>query len=529
MIWGFTAPLSAQSQSVTPKAPIKGNTTEKLLQPEEIFAKASANILVVKAYNSLGENISLGSGVAIGGNQVVTNAHVVNQSSSLKVFHGKQEWDAVIERVDWDKDICLLTVKNGSWKSLNIINSSILKIGQRVYAIGAPEGLELSLSEGLISSLRNIEEGSLIQTTAPISHGSSGGGLFDSKCNLVGITTFSVVEGQNLNFALPGELILALKNKQIGQQEDALSNPASQDSTIFLVDYAFKMMDEDNYGKAAECLQKATKLSPDDDFLWELLGFAYSNCLISRDNDALRAYETAIKLNPKNARAYVGKGTALFNLGKVMDGDYAFRTACSLDPSNWSSFAYAYYKKQYYSDTISVCKTGLEVNPQDTELMVYAAMAYHMQTKHVKAIELLKKALETEPSNTRAMSWLIICYASVRDFSQALKIAKEKVRINPNDADSWDTLGSVYASNHMYEEAIEAFREALKLASDQSEILLKLGMVFSLTDNRDGARKVYDILKGIDSKNASFLFDYWVLPNSNTQRDFDRIVWGYDK
>jgi S1-C subfamily serine protease len=87
-------------------------------------------------------------------------------------------------------------------------------VGERVYAIGAPEGLELTISEGLVSGLREYENVRVIQTSAAISHGSSGGGLFDVNGRLIGITTFSLKEGQNLNFALPGEWIQALLHTQ---------------------------------------------------------------------------------------------------------------------------------------------------------------------------------------------------------------------------------------------------------------------------------------------------------------------------
>jgi len=88
--------------------------------------------------------------------------------------------------------------------------SSSLAVGERVYAIGAPEGLELTLSEGVISGLRDFDGAHVIQTSAPVSPGSSGGGLFDAHGHLIGITTFSMKEGQNLNFALPTEWVDAL-------------------------------------------------------------------------------------------------------------------------------------------------------------------------------------------------------------------------------------------------------------------------------------------------------------------------------
>jgi hypothetical protein len=78
-------------------------------------------------------------------------------------------------------------------------------VGERVFTIGSPEGLERSLGEGLISGLREGYGSSYVQTTAPISHGSSGGGLFDKYGNLVGITTLSFTTGQQLNFAIAAE------------------------------------------------------------------------------------------------------------------------------------------------------------------------------------------------------------------------------------------------------------------------------------------------------------------------------------
>jgi len=87
--------------------------------------------------------------------------------------------------------------------------SSKLATGEPVYAIGSPEGLELTFSEGVISALRDTEGVRMVQTSAAISPGSSGGGFFDAQANLVGITTFYLKEGQSLNFALPGEWVKA--------------------------------------------------------------------------------------------------------------------------------------------------------------------------------------------------------------------------------------------------------------------------------------------------------------------------------
>ena len=80
-----------------------------------------------------------------------------------------------------------------------------VKVGERVFTVGAPQGLELSLADGMISSKRTSDNWRYFQTSAPISKGSSGGGLFDAQGNLVGITTFMLKDSQNLNFAIAAE------------------------------------------------------------------------------------------------------------------------------------------------------------------------------------------------------------------------------------------------------------------------------------------------------------------------------------
>jgi S1-C subfamily serine protease len=91
---------------------------------------------------------------------------------------------------DPERDLVQLRVSGLKAPPVEIRPSKTLQTGERVYAIGAPEGFELTLSEGLISSLRRLEGAQIIQTTAPISSGSSGGGLFDAQGRLIGITTF---------------------------------------------------------------------------------------------------------------------------------------------------------------------------------------------------------------------------------------------------------------------------------------------------------------------------------------------------
>jgi hypothetical protein len=111
---------------------------------------------------------------------------------------------------DRDYDLCALGVPGLPAPQVDMASVQTIRVGQRVYAIGAPRGLELSISDGLVSSVRPYGAFPLIQTNAPISKGSSGGGLFDTDGRLVGITTSSAIDGQNINFALVADLISQL-------------------------------------------------------------------------------------------------------------------------------------------------------------------------------------------------------------------------------------------------------------------------------------------------------------------------------
>jgi len=98
-------------------------------------------------------------------------------------------------------------------------DSRSLRIGQRVYSVGAPEGLEMTLSEGLVSGFRDFRGKLVVQNSAPISHGSSGGSLFDEMGGLIGITTFMLDGGRNLNFAILAENALGPAGRPLSADE----------------------------------------------------------------------------------------------------------------------------------------------------------------------------------------------------------------------------------------------------------------------------------------------------------------------
>jgi len=174
---------------------------------ENVFAEVAPSIALVNVLDGSGRTIGSGSGVVIENGVVLTNCHVAQRGATLAVKFGEKSMPATIQLADEAFDLCRLDVPELSAPAVVIGSVTSLRTGQRVFAIGAPVGLELTISEGIVSALREMDDGTVIQTTAPISPGSSGGGLFDVSGRLVGIVTFQHRYGQNLNFALPADWI----------------------------------------------------------------------------------------------------------------------------------------------------------------------------------------------------------------------------------------------------------------------------------------------------------------------------------
>lgn len=175
---------------------------------DQVYAEVANSIVRIVIMDESHRPIGGGSGVVTGRGTVITNCHVALKGPIIEVRTGKDGYPASVTVADETYDLCQLAVEGGfNAPSVEVGNMQYVRTGQKVFAIGAPQGLDLTISEGIVSSLRETSLGKIIQTTAPISPGSSGGGLFNISGQLIGITTFQLRTGQNLNFAVPADWI----------------------------------------------------------------------------------------------------------------------------------------------------------------------------------------------------------------------------------------------------------------------------------------------------------------------------------
>ncbi len=192
--------------------PMPADTSREELSPIEIFRVNSSSVYVVVAGTNRDtiakatDEAALGSAVAVSQRHLITNCHIFEDRPVILVKQGDKFDQARLLYAQPGTDRCYLETESLRLVPVRGVRRyNDLTVGEHVYSIGAPAGLENTLGEGLISGLRKGKDIRLIQTSAPISPGSSGGGLFDDRGNLIGITTLFLQEAQNLNFAIVAE------------------------------------------------------------------------------------------------------------------------------------------------------------------------------------------------------------------------------------------------------------------------------------------------------------------------------------
>lgn len=183
----------------------------KLLEYEEI-AKLGSSVVMIGVHNQKNECFKTGSGVIISAKgYILTNFHVACDAAYYGIrMEDEEEIYETSEIVKYNQvyDLAILKI-NKECAPIPVYQSGKeLGRGQKVVAIGSPLGLFNSVSDGIISGFRNIKDVSMVQFTAPISHGSSGGALLDLYGNLIGIITAGFDDGQNLNLAVDYKNVL---------------------------------------------------------------------------------------------------------------------------------------------------------------------------------------------------------------------------------------------------------------------------------------------------------------------------------
>ena len=505
-----------------------------------VFEKAKKSVVVVRVFDADDNQSAQGSGVITAENEVTTNCHVVENAVRVEVVRQGEEKPIAAEVANGDvgRDLCLLSVK-GLTDAAKIRNAKDLTVGENVYAIGSPQGLEFSISGGIVSQLRALGGSPpLIQTDASISEGSSGGGLFDGEGNLVGITTFYYRGGQNLNFAIPSEWIADARLNQSPFSESESAPQISSGSFLDFYDKAVELEEaEDWNGLLAHCkrwteaesenalaqfslgvaygninhyddaiaaYREALRINPEDADVWYNLGNAYGN--LDRHDDAIAAFREALRINSEYADAWHNLGVAYGDLERYDDAIAAYREALRINSEfvgAWDGLGIAYYNLNRYDDAIAAYREALRINSEYADAWNNLGVAYRNLDRHDDEIAAYHEALRINPEYANAWNNLGVAYRTLGRYDDAIAAYHEALRINPEYAEAWNNLGNTYYDLARYDDAISAYREALRINSELAEAWYGLGIAYGLLKRYDDAIAAAREAVRINPNNAS--------------------------
>lgn len=172
----------------------------------QVVKSSQDAVVMIQTEDGAGNVTGFGSGCFVSSFGVIaTNLHVLEaegEAISVKLRDGKTLPAEVID-VDPAHDVATIKVEGTSYPTVKLSSTDEVQVGERVVAIGHPLGLENTVSEGIVSAVRKEGDDRVLQITAPISPGNSGGPLLNMQGEIIGINTATVLEGQNLNFAIP--------------------------------------------------------------------------------------------------------------------------------------------------------------------------------------------------------------------------------------------------------------------------------------------------------------------------------------
>ena len=310
--------------------------------PNSILTQRKS-IVTILAYDNY-EKVGSATGFVVDNTGIIaTNNHVIESANPNVRFMVRFLDNKLVpvERVivkDEENDLALLRIKKAGLSSVKLPQNRLASQGEDIYVIGSPFGLDLTISTGIVSGVR--ENGSLIQITAPISPGSSGSPVFNSVGEVIGVAVMLISGGQNLNFAIPSKYLhdlLQKANADYSELKDSISKGTSA---------KLSHSDSADLARIRDLLSQANG-SPGNSSLWCDLGDLYLKN--GQYSNAAKAYAIALKFDGNNADILAKKGLAHYELKQMTSARKSLEKALEMDDNNLQGLYYLgliYYRQK---------------------------------------------------------------------------------------------------------------------------------------------------------------------------------------
>lgn len=444
----------------------------------ELVKRIKPSAVAIETFDSRDATLSRGSGFFIANDRVITNRHVIEKAARVEIhlLNGKKYPVKGVLAIDGEGDLALLAVDVPRDIAVPIpFVRSVPQEGESIVVIGNPYGLEGSVSNGIVSAVREIAGyGKIIQITASISPGSSGSPVVNMAGQVIGVATLQAAEGQNLNFAVPAERISQLKISDV----QTFSNLAAEtqrnkrSSAERLYSQGLAQLSRDDYARALPYFEKATDADANYAEAWYQAGYCYG--LLNRHAEALKASRQASRLRPDWSAAYINIGVSSYALGAFKDAAEAYRQAIRIDDTN---------PETQYSLGLVLGK----LNRTDEEIVAY------------------RRAVSLKPDHANAIERLGLALFKQKRFGEAAA-AFDQLKSYKPEAKTYNLLGESLFEAGKLDESIEAFSTAIGSKPDFDKARFNLGRAYLKQNNRDMAQLQYDILRTSRSDYADRLF-----------------------
>ena len=444
----------------------------------ELVRRIKPSAVAIETFDSRGEKLTRGSGFFIEGDRIVTNRHVIEGAYRAEVHSSTGAVYPVkgVLAVDAEGDIALLKidVPANQVRPLQLDKTSPQE-GESVVVIGNPLGLEGSVTNGIVSAVRDIPTfGRIIQITAPISSGSSGSPVVNMQGQVIGIATLQITGGQSVNFAIPSERISQLQVTTMTSLSDlvAASGRNKRAKAVQFFRDGLSFLSKDDCEKALPYFEKAVESDSNYAEAWAQAGFCHEK--LGKHAEALEASKKAVSLRP-SAESYFNIGLASFYLKQYKEAAEAYRQSIKLDPYNAADAYYA------------------------------LGLVYRDWSKPDDEIQAYKQAIRLRPDYTVAYERLGSRYLRSKKFSEAVEVFRQLATLKPGDYSAPNNMGEAYLELNRLNDAVESFRQSIRLKPDFGKAYYNLGRCLLAMGNRDGALEQYTILTNIDPDYAEKL------------------------
>ena len=461
-------------------APPKSSDEQQIIS--RMVEDVQPAVVTIRTFDAQMNPVGLGTGFFINRQgHLITNHHVLEgaYAASVKTHDGATHSILHVladnKAVDLVKVAVEIPATKVRWRE---VDEAAPVIAARVVVVGSPLGLEHTVSEGIVSAIRDAPGvGTIFQVSAPISKGSSGSPVVNAAGRVIGVITFQAQSGQNLNFAVASDNLLKLEDKPSGTSVsewtyNQVKNKPKAVQNLCREGSAFAIRGE--YKEALNYFREAVENSPEDAEAW----FGLGNCYVGLDQpgDAIAAYQQVIAQDPDNANAH-------FVLGRY------------------------YLTLELYREAVATFKTAIDLKTDHILARYHMGIAYGQLGRPEAEKRVYEEIIILAPDFLPAHFRMGIVCNEMGLYHQAITAQQAALKIKPDFAPSHYGLGLAYGNLGDHEREAGAYKEALRFNPDFVPAHYSMGLVYLKNGERDAALAQYKILKKLDEDVANRLFD----------------------